>query len=230
MAQRQRKPPQERTIDDLIRETRDIAGRLNDIARPNSPGNRDQNQAVSRLEQEYNRYRNMTPEERERARLTPEQMERLQRAHDEMLKRIQDIRNPHAGPRPGQRAAPQRIFNYDVTIGSGPDARTFRVTLHDRLPAGRESQMLLEMAHNHEFFEPSRGTVDVPNSPAPRAEVTQLSGPRTNEFNNGPQMARVDNFEVALNRAREATPPTAVMVVAVSPQPQTQPQTRPRGG
>ncbi|HSB47562.1 MAG TPA: hypothetical protein VLD37_06110 [Candidatus Bilamarchaeum sp.] len=228
MAQRQRKQPQERTIDDLTRETRDIAGRLNNVARPGSPGDSMQNQAVRRLEQEYSRYRNMTPEERERAKITPEQMERLQRAHDDLVNRIKDIQNPHAGPTPGQRAAPQRIFNYDVIIGSGPDARTFRVTLHDRLPPGRESQMLLEMARNHEFFEPSRGTVDVPNSPAPRAEVTQLSGPRTTEFNNGPQMARVDNFEVALNQAREATPPTAVMVVAVSPQPQT--QTRPRGG
>jgi hypothetical protein len=236
MAQRQRKPPQGRTIDDLTRETRDIAGRLNDIARPNSPGNRDQNQAVRRLEQEYNRYKNMTPEERERAQITPEQMERLERAHDQLVRRIKDIQS--GGPRLGQRAAPRRVFNYDVTIGSGPEERTYRVTLNDQLPAGRESQMLIEMAkpraNDNDFFESEpRGTVRVttPGAPAPRMQVTQTAGPGMQEFNQMVNDGRVDNLQVALNRAREANPADpGVMVVFVPPQPRSQQQSRPGGG
>jgi hypothetical protein len=225
MAQAQRRRPQERTIDDAIRETRDVAGRLNNIARRDSPGDPTQNQAVSRLEQEYNRYRNMTPEERERARITPEQMERLQRAHDQLVRRITDIQSGRPGPQPGQRPAPQRVFNYDVTIGNGPDSRTFRITMGEplRQPGSHVSErdMLLEMARVHDFFESEpKGVarVTTPGAPAPRIQVTQISGPQMNEFNNGPQMARVDNFEVALNRAREATPPTSITVV-VAPQP-----------
>jgi hypothetical protein len=224
MAVRQRKPPQQRTVDDSIRELRDITGRLTN---PQDPMQR---QAIDRLRREAEGHLTKPPEQREREGITPEQTERLRRALEGLNDRVRDIQNPRPAPRPGQVSAPRRVFNYDVTIGPpGPDQRTFRVTLMDRLPPGRESQMLLDMAKNHEFFEPGPAgvaRVTTPGVPRARAEVTQLSGPGTQEFNNMQNNGRVDNFEVALNRAGETTPPAAITVVAVSPQPQT----RPRGG
>ncbi|MEW6722620.1 MAG: hypothetical protein AB1324_05140, partial [Candidatus Micrarchaeota archaeon] len=136
--------------------------------------------------------------------------ERLRRVIDQMNGKFRQIES-------GQRPAPARVHAFDVTIGSGPGARTFRVTGLTEQPNART---LLIMAANHEFFEPSTGRVDVPG-PAPRVAVEQLSGPGTAEFNKGPQAARVDNFEVALNRARESTPAGGVpdiAIAAVTPQ------------
>lgn len=226
MAYREKRPPQQRTIDDTIRELRDVTGRLTNL---NDPVQR---QAVDRLRREAEGQLQKPPQQRESEQITPEQMERLRRALGELNQKVQDIQSGRPAPRPGQRAAPRRVFNYDVTIGHGPSARTFRIGLVDSLPPGRESQMLMDMANHHEFFEsgpsgPSR--VTTPNTPAPRAQAEQLAGPGAAEFNKGPQMARIDNLEVALILAGSAGTP--VSVAAVSPtQPQTQPQTRQRGG
>ncbi len=160
---------------------------------------------------------------------SPEQMERMRRFMDELNRLLQTAPagggtvQPQGPARPaptqGQMPAPQRVFRYDVTIGSGASAVTYRVTLPRELPAGSERATLLNMASNHEFFSrgpsgPSR--VTTPNVPAPRAMVEQVSGPGKDEFNGRPQAAQVDTFEVALNRAREAGSP---LVVASSPAP-----------
>jgi hypothetical protein len=212
MATAQRRKPVPRTIDDITRDLRDITGRLTN---PHDPA---QGQAIDRLRREAEAHLTKPPEQREKEGITPEQTERLRQALRELNTRVNNIQ--HGIPPQQRQAAPTRIYNYDVTIGNGPLQHTYRVTLRSPLPIGREREMLLDMARNHEFFDAGssgQARVTTPNNPAERAEVTQLTGPGTQEFNNMQNNGRVDNFEAALNRAG----PNAAVTVATIPVSQT---------